>query len=117
MEQHFLTIEQFNELLKKWNGKTVKITKLEMDDLDETILDLSAILYSAETKDIDGYEAMHTLNLNGDGIIQTTADQFQPLPATLYEIPLQDSSLYEFDGSCFIISTDRAVYKIELAEQ
>lgn len=116
MEQHFLTIEQFDELLKQWNGNSVKVLKYEMDDLDETVLDLSSISYSTDTRDIDGYEAMHTLNLNGDGQIQTVASQFQPLPSALYEIPLEDSSLYEFDGNRFIISTNRAVYKIELVE-
>ena len=116
MEEHFLTVEQFNELLKQWDGKTIKISKHELDDLDETVLDLSAISYTTDTRRLDDYEAMHTLNLNGDGKTLTTAEQFQPLPASLYEIPLEDTSLYEFDGKCFIISTDRAVYKIELAE-
>ncbi|PAV31651.1 hypothetical protein CIL05_03055 [Virgibacillus profundi] len=114
MEQHFLSVEEFNEQLKQWHGQTVKITKHEMDDLDKTLLNLNTISYSTDAGTIDDYKSMHTLNLNGDGKIETTANQFEPLPSALYEIPLEDTSLYEFDGTRFIVSTDRAVYKIEL---
>ncbi|MFD2043476.1 hypothetical protein ACFSTA_03700 [Ornithinibacillus salinisoli] len=118
MEQKFLSIEEFNDLLQQWNGQTVKVTKHEMDDLDQTVLHLRDVSYARNTRRIDDYEPMHSLHLNGDGDITTgvTNSTHQPLPTSMYEIPLQDDSLYEYDGQKFLISTDRGVYKIEVVE-
>ena len=115
MEQRykFLSIEQFNELLQKWNEAEIKISKLEMNDLDEIVMQLEKVSYKNETPTIDGYEPIHTLQLSGQGAIQTENNDSQPLPSSLYEIPLEDDTLYEFDGTTFLISTDRGVYKIE----
>ncbi|WP_246202682.1 hypothetical protein [Virgibacillus doumboii] len=110
----FLSIEEFNELLNQWSGQTIKITKFELDDLDETLMDLQHISYETNTRRLDDYEPMHELQLNGFGNMQTDANDPQPLPSQLYEIPLEDSSLYEFDGTRFLLSTSRGVYKIEL---
>jgi len=115
-EQQFLSIEQFNTLLNEWSGRNIKISKLELDDLDETTMALEGITYENEIPTIDGYEPVHTLQLNGIGIIQTENQVSQALPSSMYEIPLEDNSLYEFDGSIFLISTDRGVYKIELLQ-
>ncbi|GAB3049632.1 hypothetical protein [Virgibacillus ainsalahensis] len=114
MEQRFLSIEEFNTLLNQWNGHPIKITKHEMDDIDETLMELEGLSYSTNTRSIDDYVPRHTLQLNGNGDIETTANTYEPLPSAIYEIPLGDTSLYEFDGSQFLISTERAVYKIEL---
>ncbi|MFC3041105.1 hypothetical protein ACFOGI_12730 [Virgibacillus xinjiangensis] len=113
MQEQFLSIEEFNDLLHKWNGHRVKITKHEMDDIDETFMDLETISYGKDNRRIDDYEPLHELQLNGDAEIETTENEFEPLPSPTYEIPLEDDSLYEKDGSQLIISTDRAVYKIE----
>lgn len=114
MRQPFLSIEQFDQLLQKWAGRTVKITKHEMDDIDETILNVKNITYTKNGRSIDGYVSMYSLLLNGDGDISTTMNSMEELPHSMYEIPLQDDSLYEFDGEKFLISTDRGVYKIGL---
>ncbi len=115
MEQRykFLSIEQFNELLQKWSQAEIKISKLEMNDLDEIVMQLEKVSFKNETPTIDGYEPIHTLQLGGQGSIQTENNDSQPLPSSLYEIPLEDDTLYEFDGTTFLISTDRGVYKIE----
>ncbi|SFB30486.1 hypothetical protein SAMN04488072_11477 [Lentibacillus halodurans] len=113
MDLQFLTIEEFNELLQQWNGETIKISKHELDDLDETIMTLQNISYDRNTRRIDDYEPKHALQLNGIGRIETDAVDTQPLPSSLYEIPLEDNSLYEFDGEQFLLSTSRGVYKIE----
>ncbi|WP_099159118.1 hypothetical protein [Virgibacillus ndiopensis] len=117
MDQHFLSIEELHALLNQWNGQKIKVTKLELDDVDETLMELQNISYSKNTRRIDDYVPMHALQLNGTGRIQTDAANLQPqdLPLSLYEIPLEDSSLYEFDGSKFLLSTARGVYKIERA--
>ncbi|SHF98830.1 hypothetical protein [Ornithinibacillus halophilus] len=114
MDQQFLSIEQFNDLLQQWNGKNIKVTKHELDDIDETVLSLENISYESNTRRIDDYVPMHSLHLHGDGNIPTTTNSMTDLPSSMYEIPLQDDSLYEFDGEKFLISTDRGVYKIEL---
>lgn len=109
----FTSIEQFNDLLQQWNDQQIKITKLEMDDVDEITMNLEKITYENEMPTIDGYEPIHNLQLNGAGQIQTDNNNSAPLPSSLYEIPLQNDTLYEFDGETFIISTDRGTYKIE----
>ncbi|AXI10170.1 hypothetical protein CUC15_15060 [Oceanobacillus zhaokaii] len=114
MGQKLLSIEELNHLLQQWNGKSIKIVKHELDDLDETILDLESLSYSNNHNKSDGYEAKHALYLNGSGEIETTSDNYETLPMDFYEIPLEDSSLYEFDGSRFILSTTRGVYTIEV---
>lgn len=115
MEQRFLSIEEFNTLLNEWSGHPVKISKHELDDIDETLLELNTISYAKDTRRIDDYEPTHALHLNGTGQIQNEDDNTHPLPEALYEIPLEDTTLYEFDGTRFLLSTDRGVYKIELA--
>ncbi|MBP2258393.1 hypothetical protein [Virgibacillus alimentarius] len=115
MNHHFITVEEFNRLIHQWTGHTIKIMKHELDDVDETCLHLDHISYATNTRRIDDYEAMHALHLNGGGAIQTDKDPYT-LPDDLYKIPLQDTTLYEYDGYQFLISTDRGVYKIELVE-
>ncbi|TMN22234.1 hypothetical protein FH966_04305 [Lentibacillus cibarius] len=109
----FLTIEEFNDLLQQWNGETIKISKHELNDLDETLMTLQEISYDRNTRRIDDYEPMHALQLNGAGTMETDIGEPQTLPSSLYEIPLEDNSLYEFDGHQFLVSTSRGVYKIE----
>ncbi|MCG1027700.1 hypothetical protein J5S49_05300 [Virgibacillus halodenitrificans] len=115
MHQQYLSIEQFNKLLYKWNGKTVKIAKQELDDYDEVMMRLDRISYETDTRRLDDYEPMHSLHLNGIGEIENASNHFEPLPSPLYEIPLEDTSLYQFDGERFSIVTDRAIYTIEVA--
>ena len=113
----FLSIEQFDELVKKWSNKNIKITKLEMDDVDEILMHLEKVAYENETPNIDGYEPIHNLQLNGEGMIQTENNDSQPLPSSLYEIPIENDTLYEFDGNSFLISTNRGTYKIECVDE
>jgi len=116
VSEQYLSIEEFNELIRKWNRKTVKIAKQELDDYDETVMELSDISYETNTRRIDDYVPKHVLQLNGTGLIENEKLEKQPLPASLYEIPLEDSSLYQFDGSRFALITDRAIYTVEVEE-
>jgi hypothetical protein len=115
MKQQYLSVEEFNELLQQWNGKTIRISKQEIDDRDDTLLELNSISFSKDTRRIDDYEPKHALQLNGSGKILTDENEFQPLPSSHYEIPLEDSTLYQFDESQFSLITDRATYTIEIA--
>lgn len=116
MNHQFLSIEEFNALIQQLNGRSIKITKHEMDDVDQTVMNLRDVSYEQNTRRIDDYVPMHNLLLNGDGHIETLAAMSnQPLPSSVYEIPLQNNSLYEYDGEKFFITTERGVYKIELA--
>ncbi len=116
MDHQFLSVEEFNALFQQWSGQKVKITKHEMDDIDQTIMTLQQISYDQNTRRIDDYVPKHSLLLHGGGQIETLAAMSeQPLPSPVYEIPLQDSTLYEYDGQKFFITTERGVYKIELA--
>ncbi|WP_163969335.1 hypothetical protein [Oceanobacillus halotolerans] len=114
MTPQYLSVEEFNEMLHQWNGETIKISKEELDDHDETILDLDNISYSKDTRRIDDYEPMHSLHLNGTGFTETDdVQEYQPLPSSLYEIPLEDSTIYQFDGNQFRLITERGTYTIE----
>ncbi|WP_053220305.1 hypothetical protein [Virgibacillus senegalensis] len=118
MAQHqFLSIEEFNELLQQWNGKKIKVTKQEIGDYDETILQLNAVSYDTDTRRLDDYQAMHKLQLNGNGKMLTDTENAQPLPDQVYEIPIEDSSLYQYDDSRFSLTTDRGTYTIELVSE
>ncbi|MUV39152.1 hypothetical protein JNUCC1_03025 [Lentibacillus sp. JNUCC-1] len=114
MEPQFLSIEAFNELINQWNGKNIIIKKIEMDDVDMIRVELDHISYSEEPEGMDGYVSKYALLLNGYGET-LTADDFQSLPNMTYEIPLEDTSLYEYNGNTFIITTDRGVYQISLS--
>lgn len=113
MEQHFLSVEEFNTLLNQWNGKNIVISKLEMGDEDETVMALKTVSYSKDTRRIDDYEPMHALQLNGSGEIETEANNSESLPESLYEIPIEDSTQYQFDGRKFSLITERGIYTIE----
>ncbi|MFC7063836.1 hypothetical protein [Halobacillus seohaensis] len=115
MNQRYLSVEEFNQLIRQWNGETIKISKHELDDDDSTLMELNDISYSTDTRRIDDYEPMHTLQLNGNGQTQTDSEELQPLPSSLYEIPLEDSTIYQYDESRFSLITDRGTYTIELA--
>ncbi|WP_245843987.1 hypothetical protein [Oceanobacillus rekensis] len=113
MEQQALSIEEFNDKLKSWTGKNIKITKKELNDLDETEIELQYVSYSNNTQSIDDYVSEHSLILSGEGEIENAENQMEPLPAPRYEIPLDDTSNYYFDGKLFNLKTDRATYTIE----
>ncbi|WP_407272111.1 hypothetical protein [Radiobacillus sp. PE A8.2] len=117
MTEQYLSVEQFNEMLQQWHGKKIKISKDELDDHDETILELNSISYTKNTRRIDDYEPMNSIVFNGTGKIQTDDSQLQPLPSSYYEIPLEDSTLYQYDESQFSLITDRGNYTIELANE
>ncbi|GIO26587.1 hypothetical protein [Ornithinibacillus bavariensis] len=114
MEHQFLSVEEFNRQLQQWNGQQIKITKHEMDDVDKIVMHLQDISYDLNTRRIDDYVPRYNLLLKGDGRIETLASMSnQPLPASVYEIPLENNTLYEYDGEKFFITTERGVYKIE----
>lgn len=114
MKQDSLTIEEFNELLRKWSGKRVKVVKHELEDRDETLINLDAVSYE-EGSDIDDYESRYSLQLNGAGMIETTKDNYEELPSNEFEIPLEEDAHYEFDGERFVLNTSRGNYTIELS--
>jgi hypothetical protein len=114
MEKHFLTMEEVNEILREWSGKKVKIVKHELDDIDETLINLSKISYAKNDQRIDDYQSEYSLNLNGTGLIETTANNYEDLPNNSFEVPLEEDGLYEFDGDRIILSTTRGVYTLEI---
>ncbi|WP_249870365.1 hypothetical protein [Oceanobacillus saliphilus] len=113
MGHQSLTIEEFNEKLKTWTGKNIKITKKELHDFDETVMELKSVSYANHTRRMDDYVPEHSLLLNGEGEIENEDNQMEPLPTPLYEIPLDEAANYGFDGSSFSLDTERAVYTIE----
>ncbi|QAS52999.1 hypothetical protein [Halobacillus litoralis] len=115
-EQQILTIEEFNQLLQLWSGKTVKVTKNELRDEDTIIMNIEEISYSTDTRRIDEYEPMHSLYLHGRGRLATEPQNAQPLPSPYYEIPLEDSTQYQFQNEKFSLLTDRGSYTIELMD-
>lgn len=117
MEQTLLSIEDFNKLLKQWEGNYLKITKYEKNGHHETLLKLNKVSYEKKTRRIDDYEAQYTLQLNGAGKVRISKDDFEPLPNSLFEIPLEDNTQFKYYGSRFALNTDRGVYTIEIAPE
>lgn len=114
MEQS-ISVEEFNELLNKWNGKNIKILKHEIEDNDATLMKLDKVTYQEQEGTIDDYVAKYTLLLNGTGEIENDDNELEPLPSPSYEIPLDDATNYQFDGTRFSLENNRGTYTIELA--
>lgn len=113
MGQQSMTIEEFNEQLQQWKGKPIKITKKELDDIDEIFLQLDSVSYTNNPNRLDDYIPKHSLQLNGEGEIKNNENERAPLPAPVYEIVLDDNGEYTYDGTAFSLRTERAAYKIE----
>ncbi|WP_349408970.1 hypothetical protein [Pseudalkalibacillus sp. SCS-8] len=116
MNEQFLTVEQFDELIKQWSGKTIKITKQELGDQDTIMMKLDGISYSKDTRRMDGYEPMYAVHFNGVGTTAIDAQNAEPLPSSYYEIPLEDATQYQYDNTRFTLVTERGTYTIELSE-
>ncbi|WP_289891561.1 hypothetical protein [Virgibacillus pantothenticus] len=116
MTKQFLDVEQFNKLLQKWSRKQIKVAKQELNDYDVAIIDLATITYETNKHRMNDYEPLHTLQLNGSGKIENATKSYQQLPKSMYEIPLEDTSFYQFDGERFALVTDRAIYTIEVVK-
>lgn len=114
MEQHSMPINEFNALLNEWTGKNIKISKQEIEDDDETFMVLEKVTYSEDRRRLDDYEAMHALQLSGIGKVENGDHDLKPLPLSSYEIPLDDTTNNQFDGSRFTLKNDRGTYTIEL---
>ncbi|MGP4069139.1 hypothetical protein [Halobacillus sp. B29] len=114
MDERSLSIEEFNELLQQWSGKTIRITKHELRDQDTVYMNLDHIDYSKDTRRMDDYEPLHALHLHGTGRTETDVLSVQPLPSTYYEIPLEDSTQYQFGENHFSLVTERGTYTIQL---
>ncbi|MCZ0702644.1 hypothetical protein J2T56_000611 [Natronobacillus azotifigens] len=114
MTMQHLSVEEFNDRIRSWAGKKIKISKEEVADHDEAILSIKSISYETNTRRIDDYQPMHTLHLNGTGEVETTKQTYEELPLSSYEIPLEDSTLYQYNEEKFRLITDRGTYTIEL---
>lgn len=114
MKQTVISIKEFNELINHWCGKDIKIIKHESNDLDETILLLDQVTYRDNINRIDDYEPRYEIKLTGAGLVETDHNDFEPLPGSVYDIPIDDDSTYKYDGSHFYLSTPRGAYTIQL---
>ena len=91
--------------------------KLEKSDLNETRLKLNKVSYDKKERRIDDYEPKYTLQLNGAGKVRISEERFEPLPNSLFVIPLEDNTHYYFDNSRFTIKNDRGTYAIEIISE
>lgn len=112
MEESRLNIEKFNDQLQQWCGQKIRIVKEEMDDLDETLLELDDVSYAGGSS-IDDYIPKYALLLKGNGVVGTTMNNYEELPSESFEIALEEDTVYEFDGKRFFIKNSRGVYMIE----
>lgn len=115
MEESPLSIEEFNDQLQRWSGQRIRIVKEELDDLDETLLELEDVSYAKGSSN-DDYIPRYALQLKGSGVVGTTMNNYEELPSESFEIPLEEDTIYEFDGKRFFISTSRGDYMIQQYE-
>lgn len=111
-----LTIEEFDHILNQWVGKRISVTKEELNDYDETTMELQSVSYFKNTQRLDDYASTYQIQLNGEGNIQTVHNNVEPLPTATYEIPLEDESTYKFDGAVLELITERGSYTIKVDE-
>lgn len=113
MVRRSLYIEEFNQFLHKWKGEHIKVSKEEIGDHDETIMQLLTIEYANNEQNINDYGADHLLKLRGPGHVKTVDPDPQPLPGSVYDIPLEDHTTYEVDDNMLTLTTERGIYTIE----
>lgn len=114
MSKHFLSMQDLDDRLKALQGSEIEVEKKEQQDLDVVHISLEKVAYDKDFHKFDEYEAKYTLELHGTGTIETDVGNAVPLPSPVYEIPLDQDTMreYEEDDDELIISTERAVYKI-----
>lgn len=98
-------------VLKKWDGHDLLISKLENEDHDQTVLRLEEVEMKECGETIDGYVPDVALLLKGQGrVILENIEE--PMPSNSYEIPLD--SLYDihYDEIRLYLATKRGSYTI-----
>lgn len=109
-------MEQPNGHILKWlesyTNHTIKIRKLENDDLDEVTFKLENVVEAVRNETHpDDYVAEHSIILKGEGKVLTNGEEVN-LPDHIYEIPYDAVINGEQEGNGLLITTDRATYRI-----
>ncbi|QHT48463.1 hypothetical protein M662_18890 [Bacillus sp. SB49] len=106
------TMENFHQHLQTWIGTDICITKHELRDQDAVSMQLHDVSYSVNPMSIDGYMGPYTLYLHGKGYVSTDMQGTEPLPTPYYEIPLEETTHYEWNDDRFFLKTARGDYTI-----
>lgn len=107
-----LSIEELDRLLKSWQGRTIRIRKVEQGNLDEVALDLDQVRYS-ETRTLDDYVGRYILELHGAGTVQPEEGSAPAaLPGQAFEIPLTDDDRYILHRDHVELRTPRGSYHL-----
>ncbi|MFT9846544.1 hypothetical protein [Aneurinibacillus sp. REN35] len=103
---------QIKQLLSRWQGKTLQITKEEDGDTDIITLLLHQVHVEDRPHTGDEYLPSCTVKLEGSGTIQNEDGEQIPIPYESYDIPLEEPINSHPDTEAVHIQTERASYHI-----
>ncbi|MBN6189366.1 hypothetical protein JQN58_21160 [Aneurinibacillus sp. BA2021] len=103
---------QIKQLLDRWQGKTLQITKEEDGDTDIVRLHLTQVHVEDRPETGDDYLPLCTVKLEGAGTIQNEAGEHIPIPYESYDIPIDEPVDSRPDTEAVHIRTERASYHI-----
>lgn len=105
------TLETITSALDRLKGNGVIITKDEIDDRDETSMQLESFALENYERPVDDYLSATTLQLAGGG--ETITDEHsEPLPYSSYDIPLEDIQSFNVTDGQVYLKTSRGEYTI-----
>jgi hypothetical protein len=106
-----LEISKIKSTLESWGDVQVLISKVEMGDVDRTIINLSDLSFETNSPDTDDYLSNQTLQLIGKGY-QVTDNNDIAIPYGAYDIPIENVVDFQNDGDRIHLVTNRASYTI-----
>jgi hypothetical protein len=106
-----LDINQLKSTLQSWGNVQLLISKVEMGDVDQTVINLSELGFERYERHTDDYLSSATLQLVGKGY-QVMEDTDIPMPYQTYDIPVEDVLDFQNDGDRIHLVTNRASYTI-----
>jgi hypothetical protein len=106
-----LDVSNLKSTLESWGNVQVLISKVEMGDVDRTVINLNDLSLESTSRDTDDYLSDQTLQIVGKGY-QVMEDTKVSIPYETYDIPVEAVIDYQNDGDRIHLVTNRASYTI-----
>lgn len=104
-------LKSVTDWLNAHKQQTVMIRKQEMEDTDQTRIQLEEVEYRENTPTIDDYTEGDSLILHGNGTVINEQGEIQ-LPQNTYQIYVDGLSKADVKETQLTMETDRAKYEI-----
>lgn len=106
-----LDVSKLKSTLESWGNVQVLISKVEMGDVDRTVININDLSFQSYGNHTDDYLSEETLQLVGKGY-QVMDDTDIPIPYETYDIPVEGVIDFQNDGDRIHLVTNRASYTL-----